>query len=143
MTKLRQVLINHWLTGIECDHARKMDRAGCSCSLVDLGWHASVGRAVDSWIDHIEAELTREPAVSLSEKVRAQMIRRRGLLGLSQSELGRHLGVSHAAISDIERGKTRINFDLLERIAAQLFCSVEDLMTTEPPVRGAGQGGGC
>lgn len=56
-------LEEHYLTGIECDHATGRDRPTCSCSLVDLGWHPSVGDAVKAWADHIverAAALVRE-----------------------------------------------------------------------------------
>jgi hypothetical protein len=47
------VLKQHYLAGIECDHERKMDNPRCACSLVFLGWHPSVGEAVDAWIEHV------------------------------------------------------------------------------------------
>lgn len=42
------VLKQHYLADIECDHERRMDKPRCACSLVDLGWHPSVGHAVDA-----------------------------------------------------------------------------------------------
>ena len=54
---LRDVLRRHYLTQITCDHERKMDNPVCACSLVNLGWHPSVGDAVDAWIDHVIGEL--------------------------------------------------------------------------------------
>jgi hypothetical protein len=47
------VLREHYLAGIECDHEHQRDRASCGCSLVDLGWHDSVGEARESWITHV------------------------------------------------------------------------------------------
>jgi hypothetical protein len=54
---LRDVLRRHYLTQITCDHDRKMDNPVCACSLVNLGWHPSVGDAVDAWADHVIGEL--------------------------------------------------------------------------------------
>lgn len=47
------VLRSHYLAEVVCDHDRKMDQPRCSCSLVNLGWHASVGAAVDAWVAHV------------------------------------------------------------------------------------------
>lgn len=54
---LRQVLRDHWITGIVCDHEAKTDRATCSCSLWYCEPQDCVGDAVDSWIDHIQDQL--------------------------------------------------------------------------------------
>lgn len=43
--------------------------------------------------------------------------------GLNQSELGDFIDVSHAAISDVENGKTNITFNLLITILAKLEAS--------------------
>lgn len=40
--------------------------------------------------------------------------------GLSQSEVGKYLNVSHAAISDLERGITQISFETLVKIATSI-----------------------
>lgn len=48
-----ETLKEHYLTGVVCDQERKMDKPSCSCSRVNLGWHPSVGAAVDAWIDHV------------------------------------------------------------------------------------------
>jgi len=55
--RLRAVLHQHYLTQITCDHERKMDNPVCACSLVNLGWHPSVGDAVGAWITHVIGEL--------------------------------------------------------------------------------------
>lgn len=58
------VLRDHYLRAIECDHSFHddlgftrvgRDKPHCSCSTVDLGWHASVGLAVEAWIAHVAA----------------------------------------------------------------------------------------
>jgi hypothetical protein len=54
---LRDVLRTHYLAQVICDHERKQDNPVCACSLVNLGWHPSVGAAVDAWVDHIVTEL--------------------------------------------------------------------------------------
>ena len=51
--KLADALQQHYLSEIVCDHERKMDNPRCACSLVDLGWHPSVGAAVQAWVDHV------------------------------------------------------------------------------------------
>lgn len=47
--------------------------------------------------------------------------------GMTQSELGAAIGESRHVIYNIEHGKTRVDIDQAERIAAALHCSVEDL----------------
>lgn len=49
----RMVLEGHYLAQVVCDHDRKMDNPICSCSQVFLGWHPSVGEAVQAWVDHV------------------------------------------------------------------------------------------
>ena len=46
-------LKEHYLAGITCDHARHEDNPVCACSRVFLGWHPSVGQAVEAWITHV------------------------------------------------------------------------------------------
>lgn len=48
-----EVLRVHYLAGITCDRARKEDNPVCACSRVFLGWHPSVGEAVEAWIVHV------------------------------------------------------------------------------------------
>jgi hypothetical protein len=48
-----RALREHYLAGISCDHARKEDNPVCACSRVFLGWHPSVGEAVEAWIGHV------------------------------------------------------------------------------------------
>lgn len=50
---IANVFREHYLAGIECDHAKGMDRPSCACSREDLGWHPSVGKAVDAWWRHV------------------------------------------------------------------------------------------
>jgi hypothetical protein len=57
---LRGVLRRHYLTQITCDHEGKIDNPVCACSLVHLGWHPSVGAAVDAWINHVMTVLAGE-----------------------------------------------------------------------------------
>lgn len=49
---VRARLAKHYLAQVVCDHERGLDNPNCSCSLVHLGWHPSVGAAVAAWIDH-------------------------------------------------------------------------------------------
>lgn len=87
---LRQTLKAHYLTEITCDHEHRLDRPACSCSLVDLGWHPSVGAAVDAWIDHVteiqdpkrherEAELARLRAIEQAAREFAAALTRSNL----------------------------------------------------------------
>ena len=46
---------------------------------------------------------------------------------MTQGQLGRLMGVTHAAISDIERGKTRLTLELLEQLAVHLGTTPADL----------------
>lgn len=49
---------------------------------------------------------------------RIMLARRRA--GMTQRELGQRLGVSHVAVGDIERGKTKPDLDNLAAIAGAL-----------------------
>jgi hypothetical protein len=51
--KFRNVLREHWISGIICDHVSKTDRATCSCSLWRSDPKPNIGAAVDAWIDHV------------------------------------------------------------------------------------------
>ena len=66
--------------------------------------------------------------IALGESIRMERLRRR----LSQRELGARLGVSHAAISDLENGKTKADLDRLSAIAAALGLTLEQLLSTAP-----------
>ena len=46
-------LREHYLAGISWDRARHEDNPVCACSRVFLGWHPSVGEAVEAWIVHV------------------------------------------------------------------------------------------
>lgn len=48
----------------------------------------------------------------------------------SQEELGKYLGKSHAAISDIERGKTELSVSDLNKIAEFFDVPVETLLSS-------------
>jgi transcriptional regulator with XRE-family HTH domain len=52
---------------------------------------------------------------------------KRKRLEMSQSQLGEMLGVSHAAVSDIERGVTNLNVESISKIADILKTTFEDL----------------
>lgn len=47
------VLKRHFLARIACDHVYGRINPVCACSPVNLGWHRSVGQAVDAWIAHV------------------------------------------------------------------------------------------
>lgn len=52
---------------------------------------------------------------------------KRKRLEMSQSQLGEMLGISHAAVSDIERGITNLNVEGISKIADILKTTFEDL----------------
>jgi hypothetical protein len=54
---LAQVLADHWLFAIGCDHERGTDSPQCSCGAVSLGTYPSVGDAVAAWANHVEAKV--------------------------------------------------------------------------------------
>lgn len=55
---------------------------------------------------------------------------KRKRLGLSQSQMGEFLEVSHAAVSDIERGVTNLNVEEISKIASILKTTFEELTYT-------------
>lgn len=57
---------------------------------------------------------------------RILLARRRA--GLSQRAFGERLGVSHAAVSDLERGKSKPNLDNLSVIAERLGVPLSQLI---------------
>ena len=50
----------------------------------------------------------------------------------SQKELGKHLGKSHAAVSDIERGRTELSAIDLAKIADFFDVPVESILAIDP-----------
>ncbi len=84
------------------------------------------------------------PSLYVQIGERISLARRRALL--SQRALGERLGVSHAAISDIERAKTRPDLDNLQAIAdaigvplGQLVIIPRQRRRAAPPSTEAGQ----
>jgi hypothetical protein len=65
---LAEVLSGHYLAAITCDHDLKRDRPECACSLVDLGWHPSVGEAVQAWIRHVMWRRSNDPRSATHRK---------------------------------------------------------------------------
>ena len=64
----------------------------------------------------------------------ARIRRAREEIGLSQEQLGRFVNRSHAAISDIERGKTNLGISDLTKIARFLQKDVSYFIGTTPSV---------
>jgi len=52
----------------------------------------------------------------IQEKIRKQMILIRKALGLSQAEFAERLDISQEMVSQIEKGKKNISFDLIEKV---------------------------
>lgn len=63
------------------------------------------------------------PAIGMEIKVA------RTRAGLSQRELGKRLGISHAAVSDLETGKTKPDLDNLAVIAEVLDVPLAQIVT--------------
>lgn len=60
---------------------------------------------------------------------RIMLARRRA--GLSQREFGKRLGISHAAVSDLETGKTKPDLDNLTVVARALGVPLSQLVVLE------------
>ena len=71
----------------------------------------------------------------MNEEVGRRIRHARQALGLSQTELGRRLARprTHAAISDIERGKTKLDVEELSEFARLLGKTLADFMEAQPP----------
>lgn len=65
---------------------------------------------------------------TLYTRIGEQILLARRRAGLSQRELGSRLGVSHAAISDIERAETRPDLDYLVKIATALDVPLKQIV---------------
>lgn len=72
----------------------------------------------------------------LGKKIRDLRVRK----GISQSKLARGIGLkSHAAVSDIERGRTSISVEQLNTIAQILDVSMNDILESEVISQGFSQ----
>jgi transcriptional regulator with XRE-family HTH domain len=65
---------------------------------------------------------------SLYVGVGEQIMLARRRAGMTQRQLGERLGVSHVAVGDIERGKTKPNLDHLAAIAEALDVPLKQLL---------------
>ncbi|HEY3501177.1 MAG TPA: helix-turn-helix domain-containing protein [Actinocatenispora sp.] len=61
----------------------------------------------------------------------------RGQAGLTLAELGRRVGRAPSALSLLENGRAEPKLSLLTALAAELGCTLDDLLSTEPPTRRA------
>lgn len=66
------------------------------------------------------------------ETVAEKVKRLRELAGLSQSELARRIGISGAAISEIEKGGRMPTVDVLQGLGKIFKLSVSDLINEKP-----------
>lgn len=76
--------------------------------------------------ERADRPVTRRYAASdaaIGQRIKAARTR----AGLTQRDLGARLGVSHVAAGDIERGKTHITLDKLDRLARVIGVPVSDL----------------
>lgn len=72
--------------------------------------------------------------MEVSKQLAAKIRQARMSSGLSQSEFGKLLGRSHAAVSDLERGKTSLSVEDLVKITNELHLPIDYLLeavTTE------------
>jgi hypothetical protein len=67
VSNLRDVLKEHYLVTIICDHEAKTDTPQCVCSLVAFDSYPSVGQAVDAWIDHVIAQTEHDTRSQLTQ----------------------------------------------------------------------------
>lgn len=56
-----EVLRGHYLSHVTCNEETHRDNPVCACSTVNLGWHLSVGDAVEAWIQHVIEEARKAP----------------------------------------------------------------------------------
>lgn len=75
-----------------------------------------------------KAQPKRSPTESAQETVGQRLARLRKERGFTQVELAQRLGLVQALISDYERGKLRLNADLLIRFAHALEVSADELL---------------
>jgi hypothetical protein len=53
----QEVLRDHWVHEVVCDHEAKTDRVVCSCSRWRGDPMPNVGAAIDAWAAHVVSEL--------------------------------------------------------------------------------------
>lgn len=80
-----EVLREHWLTGVECDHAAKTDVATCYCSRWRSTPQPNIPAAVDEWVKHLLEQCpSHEPPPALTDRmphdVAVKILRVRDLL---------------------------------------------------------------
>ena len=54
--QIADVLRDHFLAEMVCDHERERDNPRCACSRVHLGWYPTVVEAAEGWIAHVLAQ---------------------------------------------------------------------------------------
>lgn len=67
--RMAQVLREHWLTGMECDHVTKTDIPNCFCSRWRPLPQPSVGKAVECWIEHVIEQMRSAQTVGAPNNV--------------------------------------------------------------------------
>lgn len=72
----------------------------------------------------MSASVRNDAEYAIGQRIRAARNRK----GWSQTEMGSQLRLTHSAISQIERGHTRLTIALLDRVARLLDTSVDDLL---------------
>lgn len=105
----------------------------------DKRWISPIGQSVS---EHLAEQLEADPKFrALWERNRpyreiaAQVILRRGELGLSQAQLARRMGTTKSGISRIESGRHRTSLLTLEKLAAALEMQLDIGFAPKPVKR--------
>lgn len=75
----------------------------------------------------MKGNITQEQAQAARSHMGAWLKERREESGLSQSELGRQLGIDAATVNKIEAGKWAISVDVIEMFLLHYGASLKDL----------------
>jgi transcriptional regulator with XRE-family HTH domain len=82
-----------------------------------------------------------DPGKAIYQRVGEQILLARRRLGWTQRDLGERLGISHVAVGDIERGKSRPDLGNLAAIADVLGVPLTQIVVLERRQRAEGQQG--
>lgn len=74
---------------------------------------------------------------SLYPEIGERILLARRRAGINQRDFGKKLGISHAAVSDLERGKTKPDLDNLAVIAEALGVPLSEIVVLERRQRAA------
>lgn len=72
--------------------------------------------------------MKRTPRTQKAETVGQRLVRLRTVRGITQAELARKIGLGQNAVSDFERGRTRLNADAMILIAKILDVTADEIL---------------